>query len=211
MLKAAPSPKEKDMVVHKPEAGPATPPLSENGAVVIDMTAESDAQEAEVGPSKKRSAELENQITVAKRARGRPRKETTAPAEEKAPNVTVEILNPPPEPEITSPLPDTKDNTETPAEPQDGNAKSVEEPSVDITSVDEETSTLAPEFNGEPDEVFIPDIQGPTALTLKILEVDGRIKNAPNGNAWKEIRCYRDNQDIGSLWEVRHAWHMKNR
>ncbi|KAL4872074.1 hypothetical protein BDV12DRAFT_5983 [Aspergillus spectabilis] len=211
MLKAAPSPKTKDMVVQKPEAGPARPPLPKNSAAVTDMTADSDTQETEVGPSKKRSAESENQISVVKRARGQPRKEIPVPAEGKAFNVTAEMLNPPPEPDITSPLPLTKDNTEIPAEPQDGNAEPVEEPSADITSVDEETSTLAPETNGETDEVIIKDIQGPTALTLKILEVDGRIKNVPHGNAWKEIRCYRDNQDIGSLWEVRHAWHTKNR
>ncbi|EED19297.1 conserved hypothetical protein [Talaromyces stipitatus ATCC 10500] len=60
-----------------------------------------------------------------------------------------------------------------------------------------------------PLEAEIHNIAGPNALMKKILEIDGRIKNPPNGNAWKEIRCYRDNQDMGSLWEVRQAWYVK--
>lgn len=60
-----------------------------------------------------------------------------------------------------------------------------------------------------PLEIEIHNIAGPNALTKKILEADDRIKNPPNGNAWKEIRCYRNNQDMGSLWEVRQAWYVK--
>lgn len=60
-----------------------------------------------------------------------------------------------------------------------------------------------------PLEVEIHNIAGPSALTKKILETDGRVPNPPNGNAWKEIRCYRNNQDMGSLWEVRQAWYVK--
>ncbi|QGA12613.1 hypothetical protein EYB26_000257 [Talaromyces marneffei] len=62
-----------------------------------------------------------------------------------------------------------------------------------------------------PLEIEIHNIAGPNALMKKILETDGRVKNPPNGNAWKEIRCYRKNQDMGSLWEVRQAWYVKYR
>jgi len=57
--------------------------------------------------------------------------------------------------------------------------------------------------------VVLPKVNGPTYLGNKMIEVDGRIKHIPNGNAWKEFRCYRNNQDMGSLWEVRQAWYMK--
>lgn len=61
-----------------------------------------------------------------------------------------------------------------------------------------------------PLEVEIHNIAGPNALMKKIIETDARVKNPPNGNAWKEIRCYRNNQDMGSLWEVRQAWYVKS-
>jgi hypothetical protein len=64
-------------------------------------------------------------------------------------------------------------------------------------------------INSTPLEIEIHNIAGPNALMKKILETDGRVKNPPNGNAWKEIRCYRNNQDMGSLWEVRQAWYVK--
>ncbi|KAL1987163.1 hypothetical protein VTN96DRAFT_4769 [Rasamsonia emersonii] len=60
-----------------------------------------------------------------------------------------------------------------------------------------------------PRDIIIRNVAGPSALTRKILEIDGRIKDPPNGNAWKEIRCYRNNQDMGSLWEVRQAWYVR--
>ena len=50
---------------------------------------------------------------------------------------------------------------------------------------------------------------GPQALSTKILEVDGRVKNPPNGNAWKDFRCKRDNQDMGSLFEIRQDYYEK--
>ncbi|BCR88947.1 uncharacterized protein ACHE_50145S [Aspergillus chevalieri] len=59
--------------------------------------------------------------------------------------------------------------------------------------------------------VVLPEVNGPTYLGNKMIEVDGRIKHIPNGNAWKEFRCYRDNQDMGSLWEVRQAWYVRRK
>lgn len=60
-------------------------------------------------------------------------------------------------------------------------------------------------------EIILENIGGPTALSLRIVEVDGRIKDVPNGNAWKEFRAYRNNQDMGSLWEVRQAWYLRGK
>ncbi|KAA8643291.1 hypothetical protein EYZ11_002328 [Aspergillus tanneri] len=60
------------------------------------------------------------------------------------------------------------------------------------------------------ENLIIPNITWPNALASKIVEVDGRVEKAPHGNAWKDCRCYRNNQDMGSLWEVRQAWFLKN-
>lgn len=57
--------------------------------------------------------------------------------------------------------------------------------------------------------IQVPNITGPQALVTRILKTDGRITHPPNGNAWKEIRCYRNNQDMGSLWEIRETWFVK--
>lgn len=57
--------------------------------------------------------------------------------------------------------------------------------------------------NGALKDIIFKNVTSPQALCNKILAIDGRITDPPNGNAWKEIRCYRNNQDIGSLWEIR--------
>lgn len=41
------------------------------------------------------------------------------------------------------------------------------------------------------------------ALEEKIVAVDGGFKGKVNGNAWKCTRVKRNNQDIGSLFEIR--------
>ncbi|KAJ5504883.1 hypothetical protein N7463_007757 [Penicillium fimorum] len=62
----------------------------------------------------------------------------------------------------------------------------------------------------EPDEIIVPNLSSPQALVLKILQIDGRMPNGRTANAWKEIRCYRNNQDMGSLFDVREAWFLQN-
>ncbi|RAL08321.1 uncharacterized protein BO97DRAFT_354313, partial [Aspergillus homomorphus CBS 101889] len=59
------------------------------------------------------------------------------------------------------------------------------------------------------EEIILPNIQGLGALASKITEIDGRITKRPNGNSWKEFRAYRHNQDMGSLWELRQAWFVR--
>lgn len=61
-----------------------------------------------------------------------------------------------------------------------------------------------------PDEIILPNIRTPNMLVTKILQIDGRPKDGQRtANPWKEIRCYRKNQDMGSLWDVRQAWYFK--
>lgn len=46
------------------------------------------------------------------------------------------------------------------------------------------------------------------ALEDKIIELDGRTTNLHHHNAWKCIRCQRNNQDLGSLFEVREEYYV---
>lgn len=101
-----------------------------------------------------------------------------------------------PTPSPPPPDPDPDPEAEAEAKSEAKNEAKSEEPS---------SSTII----GTPQDVVIRNITGPGALAQKILQVDGRITNPPNGNAWKVFRCYRDNQDMGSLWEVRQAWFVK--
>ncbi|OAX82846.1 hypothetical protein ACJ72_02807 [Emergomyces africanus] len=75
------------------------------------------------------------------------------------------------------------------------------------------TPASKPEQSQEsiPRDVIFSGVTGPARLANKILEIDGRITEPPHGNAWKEFRCYRDNQDMGSLWECRQAWFMRRK
>lgn len=67
--------------------------------------------------------------------------------------------------------------------------------------------TFSSPANGE--DIQMNDIKSPQTLVDAILKVDGRIARPPNGNAWKEIRCFRRNQDLGSLWEIREIYHER--
>ncbi|KAJ6016865.1 hypothetical protein N7451_000244 [Penicillium sp. IBT 35674x] len=62
-----------------------------------------------------------------------------------------------------------------------------------------------------PDEVIVHDITVPRTLIGHILAVDGRAKGRRTANAWQEFRCYRKNQDMGSLWDVRQRWYFRNK
>lgn len=55
--------------------------------------------------------------------------------------------------------------------------------------------------------ISVKNITGPQMLARKMIQTDGRVKNPPlHGNAWQETRCVRNNQDLGSLFEMRQAW-----
>ncbi|KAJ6134132.1 hypothetical protein N7523_000454 [Penicillium sp. IBT 18751x] len=61
-------------------------------------------------------------------------------------------------------------------------------------------------------EVLVSGIKAPANLVTCLLQIDGRAKEgARTANAWKEIRCYRKNQDMGSLFEVRQTWYFKQK
>ncbi|KAL3458687.1 Asx homology domain-containing protein [Aspergillus heterothallicus] len=207
-LKAAPTENIKDTALaEKPE-----PPFK-----TIAISPPSDASKEEACDTMnepsilalgKRSTETKTQSPT-KRLRGRPSKKARGPVGNEA-NIAMEIINHDPEAQAT---PNGEGHVEPPAEFRNGNSQSSDEVMADVGSAEligEDKSSSPSAMNEEPDEIIVPDITLPTGLTLRMLEVDGRVKPT-NGNAWKEIRCFRDNQDMGTLWEVRHDWYVKNR
>ncbi|KAI9375868.1 Asx homology domain-containing protein [Aspergillus egyptiacus] len=193
----------------KLENGATAPPLSPpKESTAVEAETGSDTKTPEAGPSRKRSAEPEAEATVAKRPRGRPLKKQPATSEVQTCDLKVETANPPPENKNVKSLSDTEDKVESSEEHRIDHSQSVDEAAVEKLGNAESSSSDSTK-DVEADEIIIPNIQGPTALTLKILEIDGRVKKATNGNAWKEIRCFRNNQDMGTLWEVRQAWYVK--
>ncbi|KAL2007345.1 hypothetical protein VTN00DRAFT_8783 [Thermoascus crustaceus] len=128
-------------------------------------------------------------------------------------------LSSPPSTSTDSPVPDPEDvvvevAVPVPArEPTSQAAETVpesrREPSSVSRSSPEAAAAAAEQATEQVKDIILPNVAGPGALANKILQVDGRITNPPNGNAWKEFRCYRNNQDMGSLWEVRQAWFLK--
>ncbi|KAL2871345.1 uncharacterized protein BJX67DRAFT_342030 [Aspergillus lucknowensis] len=209
-LKTAPIPDTRNLVREIPANGPTTPPLSPlSEHLTNDAETDSGVKDGlEARLSTKRSVEPETQGPPAKRTRARPSKRSSTPTEDKACDFAVEIINLEPKAEGVSKLPNSGDEIGTSGELQNGNSKPRDEASEDPQIVNEKPPSPSV-TSEESDEIIVRDIQGPTALTLKMLEVDGRVKPT-NGNAWKEIRCFRDNQDMGTLWEVRQAWYVKN-
>lgn len=61
------------------------------------------------------------------------------------------------------------------------------------------------------DDVLLVSVTTLQALEDKIVTVDGRLGKRVEGNAFKNIRVKRDNQDIGSLFEIREDWYVYKR
>lgn len=59
-------------------------------------------------------------------------------------------------------------------------------------------------------EVVLHTITNPSQLEKKIIEVDGRIKvkDLPTFNTWRTSRGLRNNQDLGTLFEMREAFYV---
>lgn len=134
---------------------------------------------------------------------------TEAPEEvvEESANITENGAGPEPIPESAS----EQEQKDADSSQQSATSMETDLPEPALSPKLEESETAPCSATTAPLEIEIHNIAGPNALMKKILETDGRVKNPPNGNAWKEIRCYRNNQDMGSLWEVRQAWYVKYR
>ncbi|KAE8164244.1 Asx homology domain-containing protein [Aspergillus tamarii] len=170
----------------------------------------------EAGSSNKRKLEIK--MEPLKRGRGRkPQVQTSNDLEvdqvkasttvTRPTQVTVEITKPPPtEANVT-----TSVMTQTTTTERDGHNLEVvsEQPSASVENAAPQLP-IAENTSEEPGMITVSGITGPSAIATKILEADGRAGKVPHGNAWKEFRAYRNNQDMGSLWEVRQAWFLRN-
>jgi hypothetical protein len=100
------------------------------------------------------------------------------------------------------------------AEAPDETLDEAEKEEVNKSSTTEQQKVQVPTSSqtttSEPDEIIVPNLSSPQALVHKILQIDGRMPNSRTANAWKEIRCYRNNQDMGSLFDVREAWFLQH-
>lgn len=59
-------------------------------------------------------------------------------------------------------------------------------------------------------DITIECKRGPNSLAVAIVEEACNIKNWRPGNAWKEFRCLRKNQDMGSPWEIRELYYNRH-
>ncbi|PYH38376.1 uncharacterized protein BO87DRAFT_412972 [Aspergillus neoniger CBS 115656] len=134
-----------------------------------------------------------------------PKNMTEAAAETASPSTTAEAVSSAEVAEISTA---TSEKPDSAGEASDEPSVSVPEAPQESTE-DTEKTPPANVSDANMDEILIENIQGLTSLASKIIEVDGRITDIPNGNAWKEFRAYRNNQDMGSLWELRQAWFQR--
>ena len=58
------------------------------------------------------------------------------------------------------------------------------------------------------DDVILASITTLQALEDKIVTIDGRLGKKVDGNAFKSIRVKRNNQDLGTLFEIREEWYV---
>ncbi|GAD91526.1 hypothetical protein NFIA_050670 [Paecilomyces variotii No. 5] len=132
-----------------------------------------------------------------------------APEAEKT-NMPVEIVVPTAEPAVAVTPPPTADTPNGNVVTQPDQAPGHDSTETAPVETKDEAAGTVPESEPEPIEnIILPNVAEPGSLAKKIMEMDGRIKNPPSSNAWKLFRCYRNNQDMGSLWEVRQTWYLK--
>jgi hypothetical protein len=174
-------------------------------------------QALEAGSSNKRKSETETDTEPPKRGGGRPRKipktlekgdQVEASTEDiSTAQIAVEINKAPSAEETVIPSVVIETHTES---DQQVLANASETPPATAEDAHLQSS-IAESKAEEVDEIIVSNIKGPNALGNKILEADGRVQEIPHGNAWKEFRAFRNNQDMGSLWEVRQAWFQRNK
>lgn len=106
--------------------------------------------------------------------------------------------------------------SEQPSSPQK-DSKSTPEQEIKNESKAKEGNTTTRNFKPkssppatQDDLIIVPNITNPTPLEARILAIHGQFKGIRSVNSWKAIRCIRNNQDMGSLWEVRQGWYLKH-
>ncbi|PYI10763.1 hypothetical protein BO78DRAFT_393738 [Aspergillus sclerotiicarbonarius CBS 121057] len=189
----------------------------ESSAAETDSGEHSHTSETtEAGSSNKRKPEFEH--GDCKRQRSQPPEpngqvESSTEPTENTTDVSAETISPSTTAETVSATEGADSSAKSSDKPESGEegsgsrSQSAPEPAQESTQV----STPANNTNDNIDEILVENIRGLTELSAKIIEADGRVTKCPNGNAWKEFRAYRNNQDMGSLWEVRHTWFQRGK
>jgi len=110
---------------------------------------------------------------------------------------------------------DQIDLSSPPSEPPEDQLSCLSEPESQSQSQSQSQPRLKRSFQIAPygpNEVIITGIKTPSNLANTLFQIDGRPKEGQrSANAWKEIRCYRKNQDMGSLFDVRQTWYYKQK
>ena len=82
---------------------------------------------------------------------------------------------------------------------------------VELESIDNISSTAATASALKSDDAVIHEISTLSQLEVKILEIDGRLnlnEVRPSINPWKALRGKRNNQDLGTLFEMREEFYV---
>lgn len=58
------------------------------------------------------------------------------------------------------------------------------------------------------EDVMLYNITTLRQLEKNFIEVDGRVRDLPAVNSWKAMRCKRNNQDLGTLFEMRENYYV---
>ncbi len=81
----------------------------------------------------------------------------------------------------------------------------------ELESIDHNPSTTATASALKSDDAVIHEISTLSQLEVKILEIDGRLnlnEVRPSINPWKALRGKRNNQDLGTLFEMREEFYV---
>ena len=87
----------------------------------------------------------------------------------------------------------------------------VERNTAELGSVEQNPRCNSPACAPSSEDVVIHEISTLAQLEVKILEIDGRlhVKGVrPSINAWKAFRGKRNNQDLGTLFEMREEFYV---
>lgn len=238
-VKESEAPETRDIPASTPCTASKTESQDNNSSVqVVIMSPASNSGTPIDGLKRASEPQQPSAEPPAKRKRGRPRKikpvelepekeeriedETGAHEPNKAniEPVQPESLSPVKGPSDTQPLPETYNTNENLMDTAPDEAEQKVAASSPRSELPEDLTPPASQpiagdsgdasTTSVPNEIIVPNIASPNMLVTKILQIDGRPKEgARTANAWKEIRCYRKNQDMGSLWDVRQVWYLK--
>ena len=87
----------------------------------------------------------------------------------------------------------------------------VERSTAEPGSVEQNIPTTTTASAPSPDDAIIHEISTLAQLEVKILEIDGRLnlnEVRPSINPWKALRGKRNNQDLGTLFEMREEFYV---